>query len=851
MANFWTFNKLKTKERLSENISENPSLQLEKALQEMLPAEEFLKLWGQKAFVISNFLSFNPWTTRITSVGPWLVLEWKEKTVSIHLVRFSAGWNEAIQEISYDETQKKYIEEITAYKEQVLSITQIWDAIKTALQKNTEEAWEVIDENDIITRWVLKWKTLVEAIFIMRKKIIHAQSSELSLWNIDTNIFPWVEVISQDLIQAEEQYLLLSLWIWENNEELVHVIPKTQSESKVLIKNAIARRNSQEILDWMKELHAEVDANNWQDGTVEKNYKYFFDTLNTLALLSIVSQVRDNESSQYYHDTGILLEFATLVSGRADWNRESHILMNDIWKNASPVDSRLWDPDIARQGLSYAMDISHSDTGLSVHDLISPHLEIQDPLIGNKNPTEIVLETKRFIQESVKTEKWESLNEQALQDVFEAFGYTEIVLKAETWDIGNSYQELSLKEMIALSWLIRIRKQLEIVEYTRGSWHTWRKRTAHYAGKIKTTSFGEFVSLASNAGKEAIQHMGRQLDKNFDDSWEEALHTEWSEANKIRAQKFGITDTNSVAYKIFSLYNDINGNGGFWEVSDTTKVTAKTWGYMAAMVIGWVMLWGWAVAALWARGITIGLTWEGALMWASWSGLWYALDASIWDARGFYTPDEFVLWVGWDFLLWAWTGAIGGPLVQKFWNPNATFFARESLKNKWIFAWDLTVLGLYPEMKRIELMDRKWHGSEIFTSIWNSDSPAQKRIQELRTWYLAHAWSTKEIQTYLQAPQAENISPSLRKYRFFLQEFWNMWFTLDDIPQDFDIRFQEAYAIWSFLSPWDNKNIWQNEAEFQWVMKIWNWWIQKSRENILQATEKWIQRQGKRLSAIT
>ena len=134
----------------------------------------------------------------------------------------------------------------------------------------------------------------------------------------------------------------------------------------------------------MRDIHAQIDANNWQDGTVEQNYRYFSDTLNVLALEKIRADIFENEESGNYRNPQLLLDFAVLVSGRPAWNRESRLLMYDWGEYASPVDSRLWNPEIANQALIYAMDVENESENGENQSMISEimqYLELSEPLL--------------------------------------------------------------------------------------------------------------------------------------------------------------------------------------------------------------------------------------------------------------------------------------------------------------------------------------------------------------------------------------------------------------------------------------------------------------------------------------
>jgi hypothetical protein len=805
---------------------------------------------------------------------------------------------QAIEEISFDEAAANYQESISQFRESVVELDILSDAINRALKDNDNEVWEVIDGDDIITQGPFQWKTLVEAILIYKQKILNSSQNVRNLGNVDITEYPEIWEAKEKLYDANENYLLLILGIWEKREELTHVIPKSQSECLTLIQAVVNRRNPREILDWMKEIHAQIDANNWQDGTVEKNYKFFSDTLSTLALIKIKADIFENSESENYRKPDLLLEFAVFVSWRAAWNKESGLFMNDIWENASPVDSRLWMPELAEEALVYAMDLPQENGDGEAQSMISEmmkHIEITDSLLWDKTPEWVITNTIDKIKNSVLTpstiEGGGTLGDLGnFDEILNWLRYSDIITKLENKSLWATYQELSLQEMISISWLLRIsqwinkkqthtRTEMRSTPYIAQAWETVQNHGNHwpwapYISVITTTSetisYEDFWEIASDAAKDSVAHVWSELDKNFDDSWWQIWENRWlddedgdgnitNEANKHRADRFWINNgINSLEFQIFTLYNDINGNGDTWEFSDTSREWLKTAWFMLAMVAGSMLVWGWIVSAvhlaraaqLWITASQLALQWwtlsiaaQWSIMWMSWSALGYGIDTVAGDARGFYTPSEAVLWVWWDFILWGATWALSWPLAK---------FLPDGTPNPVIFGIDLTLLWLGPELYRMNRMNEAWHGSEIFTQDKN---PITWGINDIRRWFLSYEWSDEQIMQYLENPYSEELSPNLKNYRFFLKELWLHRFTPEDIPLAFDIRFQKAYATWKMLNPGNHLSVWQIEPEFiqanEENRQNRSWWVVAWKQRILLAGEQWIQRQEMRFEKIS
>lgn len=845
MATFW-----ETHES-TENITDGNELVdvqsgIESSLRDLFWSD--FESWSEldKSIITDSIKNYHPEATSVELIWNWIILWNDEKSISINVIELLLNWNpDAVEEITYDEVTARYQESISRFEESIVELGVLSDNINAVLESNNDEFWENIWPEDVIREWPFVWKTIIEAIFLYRAKIIQWADELRNLWYVNVEQYPTIEESRERLFDAQEEYLLLSMGIGEKREELCHVLPKTMSESHELISQAILRRSPREILDWMRDIHKQIDNNNWQDGTVEQNYKYFSDTLNILALEKIKADIYYNESSENYRKPDLFLEFAVFASGRPSWDEESRLFRNDIWEYASPVDSRLWDPLIAEEALVYAMDIE-KENGISMISAMSDHMEIHDEAL-RWSPAETINTALTILRENVFIEQadWEkqTLWESASFDaVLEALWYAEIIEKSQNWALSEEYAELSLEEMIQVSSLARL--EISFREYERVSWYSAR------VSWHKSISIDELEEVALQSNEDAVTHVWSELDRNFDDGfWEkfwEVMIGFWAfhESEEERSQQFWI-DPNSIEHQIFTLYNDINWNGNFGEVSDTTRETYKTAGYILAMVVGSVALW-WAVGA-WLRLASIAV-WNvstGALMGTSWSALWYSMDSLIWDARGFYSPIEAITWIWSDFIVWAGTGAFWGVLVNRFWTQGP------SLRNKWIFAGDLAVLGFWAEWGRILAHNSYWHGNDIFTPI-TSENTIDNYLLDIQRQYFRWELNEEQTEEYFSTNPDYDILPlHFSEYRFMYQLFPHMWIEDLNIDREFDSRFMRAHAIYTLLTPWSYFQIYHSEPEFEWIMRLDETWIDGVHERLLEAIETWIVRQERRLSEIS
>jgi hypothetical protein len=95
---------------------------------------------------------------------------------------------------------------------------------------------------------------------------------------------------------------------------LTSVIPKTQEEVDLLLNSIVHSKTPTQLIEYMKNIHSKINENNWQDGSVEKNYAYFTDMMNELIFTKMKAEVLNNQDSEVYLDLNILLEFASLTS---------------------------------------------------------------------------------------------------------------------------------------------------------------------------------------------------------------------------------------------------------------------------------------------------------------------------------------------------------------------------------------------------------------------------------------------------------------------------------------------------------------------------------------------------------
>lgn len=686
--------------------------------------------------------------------------DWNEKSISIDIISALLWHDDYIWELDAETAERIHFQEIEKYLHNVEMISQWFDAIDRILERNQDEFWEEIDEYDIATEWPFVGKDIATIFseipeYFSESRVLQASifTTDDSLWEIDV-----------DFQLLQERYAWYLLGLWENNEDLTTAIPKSQEEIDHLLESIVHSKTPNELIEYMKDIHSQLNSNNWQDGTVEKNYAYFTDMMNELVFTKMKYEVLNNSEWSDYLNINILLQFASLVSGRTG-GFESHLRQSDM-------DSRLWRPDMSRRILTEAMKVSWW-----VLEQVSDNIDMQDEVLGERSPTMIVRETISEIEAHVFSTD-ENGQEVALngRDVLVSLWFQKSIENALCTE---NYNSLSFDDMIVISSLARVVEALKPAdEYTTVDWihddqgekrverwimgessHMYMQRDNEYnyeyasslwmtgqtvyreRNKEKKLSFDELKGIIMWTTQKSIEHVWGELNRNFDDSNSEKslwflnglywwmLMPEWILPDDVsRITRVGLTPWSTEA-NIFSLYNDMEGNGWLFEISDATRDSLKTAWYLIAnvawaMIVWWILIatlpvsgaiiWGTSGALIWTVAAQ-NLLVQWSLYWLSASAVWYWLDAAAWDARGFGTRQEALVWISSDFVLGWLTGFAWWLVAARYWARSTGFLSSWDITNKSIFAWDLLFLWIWPEILRIKAVQDRYHSSWIFT----------------------------------------------------------------------------------------------------------------------------------------
>jgi len=642
------------------------------------------------------------WITNITAikqVGYFMTIAYQKTdgstaSISFDLTPRAEKNQEYIGTLSYEALKKKEAVKRKAVREENEKLGTILAAMEEIFKENRKEFWEELEDDDIVKTnkfdipWFpLKGKSIKELQQIAGKKIAEIKILRLSIFD--------EKIPSDSLIQENfETYLgyIVGIGLGSFTKKADYYeagashFEKTKEEMNFLIDEMAHNGSLHDVFQKMWDLHKSIDSNNYQTTTVEKNYKYFTDTLNQSVL---------NRMKQQWASKEDYLIYAQLVSGRA-----FEVAGKKYPEN---MDSRLYSPDMANKALMQAMIEPNG-----MMEQITNNLEISDPIVWNKKPKALFIEASKLLTQ------W--LNSKS--EVIEYDG-EKILLSLNFWKLKTAetpYEKLSYQEKVQTSILARLIQKIKRKKYeknVRGQtvWK-WKWNTKH----IDWISHLHY--LFQEISNDAISDITNELSGEMD----------WSigDWDGLNAQEAGFKK-GSVEAEVYDLFRDINGSGGVFEFSDNTIEWMKDAAMMAAVVIGAMIVWGIIIATL---PVSWAMIWgaSGALLTASAKSVlvqggiygvsasissWW-LDYAVWDAKWYANATEAVTNIGTDVLVWGATGVFGGYLVSRLWVEGAKAFSAESLRNKGIFAWDIAVLGIGAEMGRIYIMDEIFHSEEIF-----------------------------------------------------------------------------------------------------------------------------------------
>ena len=462
-----------------------------------------------------------------------------------------------------------------------------------------------------------------------------------------------------EITRQKTRYLKMIMWIWDKYEGWAHLLKKTDVEFEKLTSDIVNFSGSNwKLLNKLKQLHKEIDDNDWQSTTVENSYKTTMETLHR--------KIYDRLAKDKNVSDRDLIFFAKIITWR--WR---HWLSSDI-------DDNLRDPDLAEKVLLLILQRK----GWAVEKIVSQAND--DPEIKNENPKNIIDNLKnKFYNKYWKGNEIIKLFNKNLK----AAWYEDVLNIPE----NKNYSDLSFYQKTKLSVLYRVSKKLDewksIWEMAEES---WTKALSLENPMVKQQYIlQDFSSLFNLVAEEYIEEVADKLDDKFT-SW-------WGIVGKD-AEDFWLTWTQAEA---FSIFQDIRW-AWLFDISDSMwEKTKSTWKF------AWVMIVAMAVPMLILPSATLVAQWAAA--WAASSVAWWVINPHWYD-----TIEEAAVDLTTDLALWTATWAVWWAWAWRYEWLWYKALSKNFYKNdKMIMAWDLTFLWLWPEVARMKWISWKYQKNPL------------------------------------------------------------------------------------------------------------------------------------------
>ena len=641
----------------------------------------------------------------------WLVykdLQWNRREYIIDVVSYKWPESSYTHKSEIGTLQKLKTQESLAFQEILTRFQASLDALETTVASGDTKVRDGIYSGNSIEEMRYIAKLLFQE------------------WSIKEVMFLSQNIPGKDdFIGLQKRYLSTLLGIQKKQpEKFTDTIQKSQEETDALISGIVSWQSIEESFEFLLWVHTLIDENNFQDATLQKNYAYFIDSFYEKLFDKIQQSVKPGGKRE--GDIMLYHQLASMASGR-----------KDTWENLS-MDSRLYRPDFAERVLFEAMKVQ-----CSAMEKINEKMNIDDTLLAGRTPHQIINQVSLSLESTLISDEREVDGKKLLENDLK-IPKRVLELSAEV-----PYTELSFEDKMLISTLARLIEKLkpkdeyselewiqepkpnqELVQWVPGGMSGWpwytqvveRKKAQKVDGKLLVRYMSESIG-------ESAEFLWEELDSKLDMTfWEKAfdfLDTIYGFASPARDimlreedeifMWLGI-DPNSKESNILRLYNDIRGNWGVFELSDNSNSHLKTVGYMAAIVAGSMMLGGTVLLAARLGWYAVNsLLAEWAIYGVSSSVVSWGIDAAMWDATGYASNGEAIVWTGTDIVTAGFTGMLGGVLAKRFWKEWAKFLQEWYMKNKMIFAWDLAILGVLPEAERLKTIDSLYHNADIFT----------------------------------------------------------------------------------------------------------------------------------------
>ena len=626
-------------------------------------------------------------------------------------------------------------------------------------ERNSEESywdfkageWDIGDE-DIVNEWEFAWKHLNEVQ-------AQARQNMREIWKIqqgDYSISPKQKI---RLRRLEEQYLHMTLWIWDlyqwwgrafavNEENTKLWAGRNTLEVSILVRNMIIERAPN--IEWEDGIfayyyHVHSLMNEWYapDRTNTLVHTKFSEVLNNQIYRYLITEQENNPDKQEYCDT-LLVEFARMVSGRG--TKKSYSWHQDEIYTVAGYEWTTWNKDTSLSMHEDLYDLELANE-IMIHIMTRPwgfleklynseNIIIEDPEVGDETPSNIVSWAVEILQTSLVTiERDNSWNETARSEL--SYTWAQDYISQIAWNLNIAlacnnypdYKSLPLDLKVQISAVARLKKKLETNQRKlKASW--WHAR--RWAKEFTNENFWEVLEeIIKNAFDDTIE----SINSNFSFKW-----NDWNGVDSENLKNFTDTDWDKLKFTqseldMFDLLHDTKGFG-FLNFTDTNQWYTLTWAkiaWMLALAFALTAATGWVAGALWAKSLAATMSWNQVLQWGmmwlyaaptSWVIFpeWHSSTKEMLYDRASDVPISIITgMVWWVVAWWMWSVwkklwlAETSTLVTWIWVPWAKLLSRWGLKNWWIFWADLYLLWIKTEQWRNMQLTEYFHSDTIMS----------------------------------------------------------------------------------------------------------------------------------------
>jgi hypothetical protein len=540
-----------------------------------------------------------------------------------------------------EKTRQKKLDWIKLVTKNIVKSKNILDAMDFIFNENEKEYFDELDKNDRLTTtnfWdELSGKNLLE-LQEEYKRYFH-EIDKLPQEDLSTKLI--IEIASQKTI-----YLKMVMWIGDKYEGWASLLKETDNEFERLTTDIVEfSENNDDLLQKLKQLHKEIDKNDWQSTTVEKSY--------LLTMQSLHSQIYNKLAKNNETDDTDLINFAKIITGRD-----------------SDIDDNLRSPELAEKVLILLM----SREGWAIDNFINSwESNIDDIEIKNKNPKSIIDDTRKQFYERY----W---NDGKLVKLFnnnlKTAGFEDILDIPE----DTKYSDLTFYQKNKLSVLYRVSKKMVDWKtfWERSKERTWYLLQLEWKKAINIENnyiLQDFSWLFNLVAKDYIEQVSDNLDDNFTSYW-------WIFAKS--AKDLWIKEWSNQE-KAFNIFQDIRWAWLATFSDETVAISKTTWKFAliiwVAMLAPYVVIASATHIAWWAAAassiaavsagtasslsasVTIASMWlvtQWAIAWGTATVAWWLINPHWYD-----TVEEAAVDLSTDLALWVVTWAIWWKIAAK------------------------------------------------------------------------------------------------------------------------------------------------------------------------------------------